>query len=73
MYTESTALLTALDLTGLVWTGSGGSGTPSDEGESLGLGGVRGGGRVGGRLEGLGGWGWEEGWRGGGMVGCSHH
>lgn len=27
MYTESTALLTALDWTGLVWTGSGGKGT----------------------------------------------
>lgn len=26
-YTESTALLTALDWTGLVWTGSGGTGT----------------------------------------------
>lgn len=27
VYTESTALLTALDWTGLVWTGSGGKGT----------------------------------------------
>lgn len=30
-YTESTALLTALDWTGLVWTGLDGTGTPSNE------------------------------------------
>lgn len=52
VYTESTALLTALDWTGLVWTGSGGTGTPSDEGGSW-----RGGVRVEGRGRGQTGWG----------------
>lgn len=42
VYTESTALLTALDWTGLVWTGSDGTGTPPHE-AGVGVGGSGGG------------------------------